>query len=139
MKGFKKDGKFRPTGTKPKSALKKSDLQKRNKKSTPASSTVFGGMGLFDMPNRIGKWEGQTGYRGMMDVWVHKKTGDAVIVEPFEDTPPERIKDPDTFEGEWEASLDDHLGNSDSLIIGSYEEALQKANDFMKENKDGWK
>jgi len=103
----------------------------------PEGSTVFSGMGLFDIANKIGKWEGQMGYRGMKDVWEHKKTGDRLVIEPYEDTPPERMgKD---FEGEEEVWVHDKdTGNHDSLFIGSPSEALSFANMWMRENKEGW-
>ena len=41
MKGFKKDGKFRPTGKKPSSSLKKSDLSKTRYKDSLANATVL--------------------------------------------------------------------------------------------------
>lgn len=41
MKGFKKDGKFRPTGKKQNSSLKKSDLSKTRYKDSLANTTVL--------------------------------------------------------------------------------------------------
>ncbi len=101
-----------------KKKLSKSDLE---------GSTKFSGVGLFDIANKVGQWEGQLG-RGLQDAWVHKKTGDTVIVEPFEDK-----------EGEDEVWVHDEEGNHDTITIDKPEQALKEAKMFMLENPKGWK
>ena len=91
-------------------------------------ATKFSGVGLFDVGNNVGSWEGQTGYRGMIDVWKHKKTGDEVTVEPFEDC-----------EGYDEVNVRNKKGDWDSIAIEKPDQALAKAHDFMLKNPRGWK
>jgi hypothetical protein len=66
MKGFKKDGKFRPTGNKSNSSLSKTDLKKREKHSQPKCSECGRKMGMLQTdkcdtcqakPKEEGKWE----------------------------------------------------------------------------------
>ena len=86
MKGFKKDGKFRPTGNKTKSSLKKSDLQKRQKHSQPKCSECGRKMGMLQTdkcdtcqakPKEEGKWKiTETKYgRDKKTIEVNQTTG----------------------------------------------------------------
>jgi len=91
-------------------------------------STKFSGVGLFDIGNNVGNWEGQTGYRGMMDVWKHKKTGDTVVVEPNEDSA-----------GYEDVFVHNENGSLTSITSAKPDEALAEAKKFMLKHPRGWK
>lgn len=94
--------------------------------------TVFKGMLLFDVPEpAIGKWENQLGYRGMLEVWKHSKTGDCVVLEPYEDAPEECI---------WEFWIHDKDSyNCESISSGAFDQVDKEAKEWMRKHLEGWK
>jgi len=97
--------------------------------------TIFKGLLLFDIAEQpIGEWENQLGYRGMMEVWKHKTTGDTIIIEAYEDC---TIHDPNecTCEEVW---MHDKNGNVDILgVYDDFETADKEAKKLMRENPKG--
>jgi len=89
--------------------------------------TLLQGMYLSDFPeDSIGEWENKTGYRGMMEVWEHKKKGVKLIIETNDDTGKEEITLMDMETGEFGS-----LGPFDS-----FDGANKAAKEFMEENQE---
>lgn len=99
--------------------------------------TIFKGVLLFDIAEpTIGDWENQLGYRGMMEVWKHKKTGDTITIEPYEDC---TEHDPDECQCHEIWIADDKNGQYDSIgIYNTFEEADQETKKWMREHLEGW-
>jgi len=90
--------------------------------------TKFKGVLLFDMPEpAIGDWENQLGYRGMIEVWKHKKTGDELIIEPCD-------------EGYTEVLIHnkDHTKMDSLNAFDTDQEADDFAKKWMREHLEGW-
>jgi len=104
--------------------------------------TLFKGLFLIDIAEEpIGNWENQLGYRGMMEVWKHKETGEEIVIEPFdhedhetpEDDPHLRICECHEV---WMRC--EKTGNIDTLgVYDSFDEADREAKKFMRENQRG--
>jgi len=89
----------------------------------------FHGMFLFDIADEpIGDWEEDLGYRGVKDVWRTRDKHFMLVIEPNEDTEDE--------EEVWVAN--ERTGNWDSIAFGTYEECIDEAKKFMRENPNGW-
>jgi len=98
--------------------------------------TLFKGLFLIDIAEEpIGNWENQLGYRGMMEVWKHKETGEEVVIEVFEDC---SEHDPDECECHEVWLRCNKTGNCDTLgVYNSFDEADIEAKKFMRENQKG--
>ncbi len=71
MKGFKKDGKFRPTGKKTKSNLKKSDVRKKGSLSEKRKWEMRNGLNSMDIAESSVKQEGEIG-KELSDLQEHR-------------------------------------------------------------------
>jgi len=98
--------------------------------------TLFKGVLLFDIAEApIGNWENQLGYRGMMEVWKHKETGEEIVIELYEDCT-EHSSDECECHEIW--MRDNKRGISDSHgVYDTFEEADREAKKFMRENQKG--
>jgi len=73
----------------------------------------------------IGHWKGHEIKKDMHHTWTHHISDDVVEIEPFNaETAKTNVHD----------DVDEEV-----IFIGDYEEAIQKAHEWMRDNPDGWK
>ena len=87
----------------------------------------YGGMFLFDVYEHVGKWR-ELNYRGYIEVWKHEERPEIVVLEPYEDA----VDEEDVWMAWWS---DEHTGNWYPIYIGSYEEAKEKAFEYMRQRQ----
>lgn len=88
----------------------------------------FGGRFLFDVFEHCGKWR-ELNYRGVIEVWKHEERPEILVLEPY------WAKEKDRGEDEWELWWGDEATSySETIYIGPYEEAKERAFKFMREN-----
>lgn len=132
MKGFRdKNNKFHPIRDNKKLKHKSNNSEGVKIKRKAKPSTQFSGMLLFDVANKVGNWEGDVTTRGMFDRWIHKKTGEELILEINEDTyNPEKET--------WYYDLfitNPKTGYINVIYAGDYDTALKIADEWMRKNQ----